>query len=203
MKIAFLGDDKIMAAADNFLSSYHPDLTLPIPIEEIAELTLKISILPIPALKRVFGHESFINAQFNQITIDAQIYENSEERTRFTIAHELGHFVLHKELYKAQNIKTIEEFLAFQNSFTPQQWQSVHIQADRFAGFVLLPKAKLDSILDEEIASVGGIKSFTITDFRNLVEVIKETFFVSESCIQTKLSIHYPEIYKAALSLQR
>lgn len=203
MRVAFLSDEKIMSAADNFLSAYHPDLTLPIPIEEIAELSLKISILAIPALRRVFGHESFINAQFNQITIDAQIYQDLEERTRFTIAHELGHLVLHKELYQAQNIKTIDEFLGFQNSFTPQQWQSIHIQADRFAGFVLLPKSKLDEVLEEEISSVGGIKAFTITDFRNLVEAIKEKFLVSEACIQTKLSINYPDIYKAALSLGR
>lgn len=203
MRIDFLSDDEILAVANDFLAKYHPDNTLPIPIEEIAELSLKISIVAIPALRRVFGHESFINAQFNQITIDNGIYEESEERTRFTVAHEIGHLFLHKELYQSQNIKTIDEFLNFQNSFTNKQWQRVHIQADRFAGFVLLPKLELERVLEKEVSSVGGIKNFTITDFRNLVDVIKETFFVSESCIQTKLSIHYPEIYKAALSLSK
>jgi hypothetical protein len=36
--------------AEDFLATYHPDLDLPIPIEEIIEIDLELDIVPMPGL---------------------------------------------------------------------------------------------------------------------------------------------------------
>lgn len=198
MRVRWLSDEDILEVSKRFLAKYNPSLILPVPIEEIAELSLKITMIPIPNLEKVFGHESFISGDFKHITIDEFVYENNGARTRFTVAHEIGHIVLHKSLYERQKIGGIDEFLKFQNSIEPREWQRLDIQANRFAGGILFPEKEFEKVVKEGVESVGGLNSFTILDLEDLVKKIKEVFDVSGDCVKTQLKLKYPYILEIA-----
>lgn len=198
MNVAFKNKSEIAAAAEQFLKKYHGSLTTPIPIEEIAELQLEITVIPVPRLKKTFGHESFISSDFKHIIMDNDIYTGQPHRSRFTYAHEIGHFMLHRNLYEKNNIKSIDEFIKFHNSLSSEDVKNLHVQANIFAGKVLLPKQHMDQIIDEVLVALGGIRNFTHLDLQELIQGIKEKFQVSEGCAVVAVSADYEYLIEAA-----
>lgn len=138
-----LNYSQIRTTAENFLDKYHPTLSMPVPIEKIAELILGINVVTIPDMKSIFEIDGFINSTFTQITIDDDIFNSYEERARFTIAHEIGHKILHSEIYKNFRIGTLEDYLGFQNKISEDNQKWLEIQANIFAACTLVPSASL------------------------------------------------------------
>ena len=103
----------VVKAANKFLNYYHPSLSLPIPIEEIVERKMNISLFAIPNIKSLLGIDAFISADFTQLTVDEDCFTKFPERTRFSIAHEVGHLVLHKEWYASYGPKDLGDYLNF------------------------------------------------------------------------------------------
>lgn len=148
---------KVKFEAEKFLSSYHPTLTLPVPIEEIAEIQLNIMIQLIPGIKELLGIDAFITPDFSQITIDEHSYNTFRQRTRFSIAHELGHKILHRDWYNHNGPKNIEEALTFQERINENVCKYMENQANTFAGLVLVPS----NCLKREIQKISGKKQLS------------------------------------------
>lgn len=146
--------------AQDFLDFYHPGATIPIPIEEIAELEMKIHIVAIPDLKKVFNIDAFTNSSFDTITIDDYVFTNYEERTRLTIAHEIGHIILHGNIYKSREIQTIEQYIAFQESIPEIVYSQLERQANSFAGCVLIPRGVLQEKIKDCDRAVERLEAF-------------------------------------------
>jgi len=144
----------IEKAADDFLKNYHPTLTLPIPIEEIVELKMSIAVIAVPGIKSLLGIDAFISSDFSQITINEISFSKFQERTRFSIAHEIGHLVLHKDWYEKYGPKNLEDYLTFHDRIDAQIYKFIEIQAHTFAGLVLVPK---DSLVNELRIRLGKI----------------------------------------------
>lgn len=100
ISVSYLSYGTINLAAENFLKTYHPANTIPIPIEEIIEFKLGIDIIPLHGLHQAFDTDGFISSDLKSISVDLFVYESRPGRYRFTLAHEIGHLVLHSELYK-------------------------------------------------------------------------------------------------------
>jgi Zn-dependent peptidase ImmA (M78 family) len=64
-------------------------------------------------------------------------------RLRFSFAHEVGHFVLHKHIYSTFNVESPEEYLDFIMTFPEEEYRGFEWQANEFAGSLLVPKTKL------------------------------------------------------------
>ena len=143
-----LNHNDIKLIAKEFLDYYHSGGTIPIPIEEIVELDMKIHLISVPNLKKDFGIVAFINSTFDTITIDDYVFEHFEERARFSIAHEIGHIQLHEKIYREMDIQTIEEYLLFQDSMKNQTYSLLERQANDFAGAVLIPGQTLSDRVD-------------------------------------------------------
>lgn len=90
--IRWIPNEEIRQHAEAFLSQ-HWDDTLPVDVEYIAEFRLGISILPLPGLRSSIEGDGFITRDFQEIHLD---FAQHAVRLRFTVAHELGHLVLHK-----------------------------------------------------------------------------------------------------------
>lgn len=133
----------VIRTANEFLKSYHPTLTLPIPIEDIVELKLNIRVILIQGLIRNFGVNAFITQAFDSIIVDEFMYTRQPERIRFTIAEEIGHLFLHKDWYKINGPKSIEEYLNFQQSIDGKLYSFIERQAKTFAGIVLMPETRM------------------------------------------------------------
>jgi Zn-dependent peptidase ImmA (M78 family) len=56
------------------------------------------------------------------------------QRARFSVAHELGHAVLHSGFIKQQKIHTIQEYLVSTKSLSDDEYRDFEWQANEFAG---------------------------------------------------------------------
>lgn len=69
---------------NQFLADYHPSLELPIPIEEIAESKLGLTITQEMNLKKDYDVDGFLTSDLTTIFIDFDLYMRHENRTRLT-----------------------------------------------------------------------------------------------------------------------
>lgn len=85
LAIQRLSYKRIGDISDKFLKKYHPSLSLPIPIEEIAEQKLGLTILQEMDLKKNYDVDGFLTSDLKTIFLDFNMYLKYENRTRFTI----------------------------------------------------------------------------------------------------------------------
>ncbi len=165
----------VIKASEDFLKNFHPSLSLTIPIEDIVELKMKIALVVIPGIKDLIGVDSFISADFSQITVDEYSFTTYVERTRFSIAHEVGHFVLHKDWYEHNGPKSIEDYLIFYDKIDPEIYKFLEIQAQTFAGLVLVPKEALVKELKRKLGAVPSLEAPEILApvFQDLLDVFQ------------------------------
>lgn len=172
-------------AADNFLKNYHPSLSLPIPIEEIVEHKMKIAIFAVPGIKSLIGIDAFISSDFSQITVDEDCFVKFPERTKFSIAHEVGHLILHKDWYEKYGPKNFEDYLTSHDRIDNQVYKYIEIQAHTFAGLVLVPK---DLLLNELKKRLGRIPSLEAPEvLAPAVQDLPEVFKVSDAVVLRRL----------------
>lgn len=106
--------------------------------------------------KMQYGRLGYLDIQTSNIFISEEIAKN-EKRYRFVLAHELGHFFLHR----VHLIKKISAFYEDEESLRNislcgQQAKIMEQQANKFASYLLLPK---DQIVQE---------FFSLFEFRGL-----------------------------------
>lgn len=181
-----LSHTDISKITSTFLSKYNPKNVVPVPIDNIIEINLQIQIISIPNLKSIFEIDGFINSDFNQITIDDEVFVNCEERARFTLAHELGHKILHEKYYKHSKFNSIEKYINFQHNIASSTHAILERQANDFAGCLLVPvdrlKKELHSIIEKQKKSVAPFlppleslpKIFKVSPFVITIQLEKE-----------------------------
>ena len=143
-KTIFKSPEQINSVAESFLDRYSPSKTIPIQIEEIIELQLQLDIIPVPGLKDSFEKvgdiDAFISSDFRSITVDEYIQEHRNSRYRFTLAHEIGHMLLHGYLYSQFKFNSIADWTAAIKEMPIEERSRVEWQADEFAGRLLVPR---------------------------------------------------------------
>lgn len=128
-------------AASKFLSEYNSKRTIPVPIERIVELNLEISMVPIKGLLSSKGIDAFLSRNFEDMYIDEDHYMSQTNRSRFTLAHEIGHYVLHKDV--VASVKTLDSWRSFiLGEETGRAIYEVH--SDNFAGCLLMPRPEIE-----------------------------------------------------------
>ncbi|OGQ06178.1 MAG: hypothetical protein A2W61_01190 [Deltaproteobacteria bacterium RIFCSPLOWO2_01_44_7] len=189
----FLSPTDIEAAAEGFLKEYHPDRSLPIPIEEILDLKLRINIVPIRDLFRQHNIDAFFSSDFTELSIDDEQLENRPNRARFSLAHEAGHLVLHKQYIsslKIDNIEKWKEIVLGKGS----GHADMETQANMFAGFLLMPTDLLGNEFDKAKVELKKHPSFESKQLPSdtvlapfLAREIAKVFDVSEEAVQYRL----------------
>ena len=161
--------------ANEFLQKYNPAGNLPIPIEEIVELQMHIALVVVPGIKELLGIDAFISSDFSQITIDEYAYENYAERTKFSIAHEIGHSILHAEWYQNHGPKNLDDYLTFHERINQESYKYLEIQANTFAGLVLVPTTPLITLLRTKLGRTPSNEDLSVLlpIFQELLDVFK------------------------------
>lgn len=175
----------VTKASENFLQKYHPSYALPVPIEEIVELKMGIAIVVVPGIKFLLGIDSFISSDFTQITIDERSFVKFPERTRFSVAHEIGHLVLHKDWYQKYGPQNLEDYIVFHDRVDKEVYKHIEIQAQTFAGLVLVPKELLFEELKKKLGRIPSMESPEI--LAPAVQDLPEVFKVSDAVILRRL----------------
>lgn len=127
----------------DFLKKYHSSLQLPIPIEWIIESDLGLHIHSLPNLYRIFGQNGFLGRERKVIYIDEYQYDNFVEKLRFTLAHEVGHFIMHESLYEGLSFNSQQEYIEWLHSRPRNELGWFETQANWFAGQLLVPTEPL------------------------------------------------------------
>lgn len=197
--IPFLDNNRLDILAEEFLVEHNSQKILPVPIEEIAEAQLGLLILPVSHLETTCEISGTMSKDFRTILVDEKTYNTQGDRTRFTVAHEVGHYILHKEAFeKANGTYTIEDFVSFQNGMTIETYKKLEYQAFRFAESTLFPKVLLNETVEKIVSELGGKDKLIITDVEILIERISAKFGISGRACFNKLKRDYPSIIEMA-----
>lgn len=191
--LKYLSNDTLAKIAEDFLNKENPTNSVPVPIEDIVEINLKIKVVPIPDLYKIHGFDSYlVVAGEITIVIDFGRYEGMVERTRFSYAHELAHFLLHEEIYRKANIKDEEDYKKFQSSIDRDVEKRLEIQAFVLASYLLLPQDEFRNFVDKYIKLKNG--NLIPADIGNLILAISDKFQVSDACVLKHLKIEYKDL---------
>lgn len=190
--IPFIEESQSEKKALDFLKTHHSSLEIPIPIEDIVEIKLGMEIIPLPRLWEDFEIDGFLNSALDTITI-AQFHEKNPNRYRFTLAHEIGHFVLHAEYIQDKNIEGYQDWIKFSLSKETEQAHSImEAQANTFAGLLLVPSSKLEEaflkekqFLFENYPQASSIDNFKLAPY--VAKNLSKYFEVSERVAQIRL----------------
>lgn len=169
---------QVQKAAQEFLQKYHPKNTLPIPIEDIIELQMNIGLNVVNGIKQLLGIDAFINQNFSEIFIDSFSFEKYPARTRFSIAHEIGHLVLHRQWYENNGPKDIDKYLQFLDKIDEEIYKKIERQASTFAGLVLVPADHLLKIFKQRLGKVPVEEDPEF--LRGIIQDLPNIFEISE-----------------------
>ena len=140
--------DKIREEAESFRATHIFSSSLPVDIENVVEATLGMRIIPIDNLQKLCDMEGFISNDFTSIYVDKFLYQDDRyyKRVRFTIAHEIGHYVLHRSTIDSQKFDDENDWIKFRIGLKDDTLGWFETQASEFAGRLLVP---LDSLVEE------------------------------------------------------
>lgn len=151
-KPKFLKPEEIENASLKLIAQYERKfgavIKPPIPVEEILEAHLELGF-DFEDLAGAFGVDDVLGAtwiQERRVAVDQSLdpleYPAKEGRYRFTVAHELGHWELHRHYFLADaaQLSLFDEepkppiVCRTSSRKDPMEWQ-----ADHFAGYLLMP----------------------------------------------------------------
>ncbi|HUT35272.1 MAG TPA: ImmA/IrrE family metallo-endopeptidase [Planctomycetota bacterium] len=198
--IAYLSYEHLRERAAAFLAQHHPSGTIPVPIEEIAEAKLGLDIVPVPGLQDAlrsddYGVVGFLTSDLKEIHVDEWIWKHRYNRYRFTIAHEIGHLILHRELYESRRFDSIHTWKMFINSIPDEVHGWYEWQAYAFAGLVLVPGKPLRTAVTNHLARVADrlkqenipIAAVRDTVWDIVIDLVAKQFEVSADVIQRRV----------------
>ena len=110
-------------------------------LRDILEFELDLEILPVQSLKSDVDIDALLMADFRTMLVDQDEYmdERFENRLRFSVAHEIGHLVLHRDVWEGIPIRSAEDWIAFIGGLPEDQWRWLENHANEFAGRFLVP----------------------------------------------------------------
>ena len=187
--VPFKDRAQLKREAEHFLHKHHPKNTYPVPVEEIIEFQLRLDIVPIPGLHKFFDVDGFLSADRKSISVDESVYASRPGRYRFTLAHEIGHFILHRELYAQRDFRTVSGWKHYTETFPEKEYSLFEWQAYEFAGHVLVPRQHLEKRMayhTRQMASLRINNSEILMD--RLIDLLAKDFIVSKEVIYKRIT---------------
>ncbi len=170
---------------------------LPLDLISFVELDLRLDLIPYDGLKNDFGADAALLTDFSGFYIDGEIFDRIDvvrgsqlNRLRFSIAHELGHFFLHRDHFEAAEIQTSEHLLEWLNLHDGKKYDFER-EANEFAGRILVPADVLRECFDRMLPKMdeqyGRHAWVTNAEIRSkAAELIAPRFGVHPIAIETR-----------------
>ena len=148
----YISYSEIGRRAESFLRQNYPSFEIPIPVEDIIELKLGLNIFPFPRLYKDHGLNGFLSRDLSTIHVDEIQYNQFNEKYRYTLAHELGHYVLHKACYDDLTFQSIDDYKRWRISVPAEEISWFETQGEWFAGQLLVPTKQLIDVCHTVVA---------------------------------------------------
>jgi hypothetical protein len=154
-KAPFHPKERIWQEADRLRSSHPAGRELPVNILDLAEFDLRLDLVPVEGLREELDIDALLMGDLKSILVDkrAFISPRLEYRLRFSVAHEIGHLVLHRSIYADLQHVTAVEWFNYISEIPEVEYGWVEWQAYEFAGRLLVPPAELGDAFDSAIRS--------------------------------------------------
>lgn len=167
----------------------HTEYDLDLYLEDMGK-----EIIPVKNLKSDFGIDSFWTNGFESLIIDQDCYHANNYRSRFTIAHEIGHLFMHKDGEK--DYSSVEDWKELIKNEAPVR-NMYEQEANGFASFFLIT----DECLIKEILMLKQkeeVKVYLNQNVHTLEEVTKmyshvlaAAFHVSQQVMEIRLENYW------------
>ena len=157
---AYRSYDQLRSAADEFLKRYWPTGNVPVDVEHIVDVELRLDVVPVPYLLDDSEIDGLLSADRSTIWVDEAAFSNPRllYRYRFTLAHELGHWYLHRDLFEATDFKSVEEWKEFISQISEEDRSWYEWLAYAFGGLILVQEEPLGERIEtaRKRAAEGG-----------------------------------------------
>ena len=193
-KAPFIDQQQCWNAAEKFRREYWPSGDIPVDVLAIAEIDLDLEIRTINRLKEDSDVDALLLGDWKTLIVDQQQYLDDRfiNRLRFSVAHELGHYVLHKTVFGNIPRGTAEEWIAFMLGIPEKEYGLLEYHANEFAGRFLVPfeelKVQFEAVLAE--AEEKGMQRCKLSDahLAYLCIPLAKHFAVSQDVIERRLT---------------
>lgn len=149
--VPYLTYEDICAAAEEFLAEHKPEGDIPVLIEEIIEFGLELEIRPVRGLQDRFGFEGAPSHDLLTILVDETVMETNLNRYRFTLAHEVGHRILHGSFISSLTYTDKEDWKRAVMDIDPKIYGRMESQAYIMAGCILVPRQSLRASCEDAL----------------------------------------------------
>jgi len=197
-KAPFLPKDRVQTEADDFRSRYWPEGSLPVEIHEILEFDLDMEIRTVASLREAADVDALLLGDLRTIVVDRNMFLDDRylNRMRYSLAHEVGHRILHPDLYSKIAHASVADWIAAFQSIPDDQYSWVEQHAYEFAGRLLVPPYALQREFGRQakIANEQGFRGWDESGESALEYVahaisVTSPFGVSEQVISRRLRI--------------
>ncbi|QDV60926.1 ImmA/IrrE family metallo-endopeptidase [Crateriforma conspicua] len=197
MDVPFLSYDELKAIAARTLSDSSYADRFPVAIEMIVERGFGMDVVPIRGLQNAFNIDAFISRDLTTISVDEFVLENRFNRYRFTLAHELGHRVLHRDILGAMEFDSIDDWKSQITQIPEREYGFLEYQANTFANCLLVPADELDLRFDGVVNQIkaAGLNPSDYPDecLDSICTALGKQFEVSRNVIQNRLTNKYED----------
>lgn len=135
----------------------------PLDVEEIAECDLGLEIRLVAGLLEEFDSPAQLAPGGGNpiITVDADQYRQQTAFYRYSVAHEIGHYVLHREWLEKvwQLVTTVETWKQIILARSEDDYRWIEAQAEEFASFLLAPEVVFEPFLVEQTRLLNNVRA--------------------------------------------
>jgi len=195
-KAPYLRRTDIWKQADELRQRLLPQGKLPVPVLDLAEFDLGLELDPRANLRRTGDIDALLLGNLKTIVVDRDAFmdQRAENRLRFSVAHEIGHLILHGQLYRDLRHANLEAWRQFIKDIPEREYGWLESHAYEFAGRFLVPPAALKGSFNEavEIARNAGFTEWDAsgeTALGFIANHICRRFGVSADVIARRLRI--------------
>jgi Zn-dependent peptidase ImmA (M78 family) len=170
--------------------------TLPVDVLTVIELRLKLDVIPFPDLFQKYSVDAAVLPDFSGIYVDERSYRFLEgkpiwffNRLRFSLAHELGHIMLHRDLVKDLKFTSLQVFRNWTQRCQQSRF-SLEWEANEFGGRLLVPIDRLKKDFDTFVTQIQDQFPawWTNSDLRSaLADQLGEDYGVHKDVVSCRL----------------
>jgi len=200
-----LGLEDIRKEAESF-RRLHCGEGLPVDIDLAVEKT-GIRVVPLPRMREECKKDACVSPYGDTIWVTYDPHTNSffDVRTRFSMAHEVAHLILHRPFFEWMRGRYDDNPLDWVREIRQQSEQyyasQLEREADEFAGRLLVPviclREQFKTVLAEVGSTVQDLRRHNDYDVRNRLALkIHKKFAVSVQCLAMRLLLEgvYPPL---------
>jgi hypothetical protein len=158
-KAPYIPKERIWQEADRLRAAHPAGRSLPVEILDLAEFDLGLDLVPVDGLREQLDIDALLMGDMHSILLDKRAFMSPrlEYRLRFSVAHEIGHLVLHRDIYAGLQHATAREWFDYISAIPDVEYGWVEWQAYEFAGRLLVPPDALREVFQAAIQSAQAV----------------------------------------------